>query len=161
MPDQDRKKMSVQYFREAYKAQEQGDVHTAIDLYKKSIDAFETPEALTFMGWALSFLNRYEEAIELCKRAINIDPEFGNPYNDIGAYMIELGRLDEAIPYLEEALRAPKYDTHCFPQYNLGRVWEKKGMIRKAQETYQRALEDNPDYKPALKALEQLKYVLN
>lgn len=153
--------MSVRYFREAYKAQESGNMQMAIELYQKSIDAFETPEALTFMGWALSFLKRYEEAIELCKRAIKIDPEFGNPYNDIGAYLIELDRLDEAVPYLEEANRAPRYDNYCYPRFNLGRVWEKKGMIRRAREAYQTALEANPDYGQAMKALDRLKYVLN
>ena len=30
-------------------------------------------------------------------------PTFGNPYNDIGAYLIAKGELDEAIEWLEKA----------------------------------------------------------
>jgi Flp pilus assembly protein TadD len=41
-----------------------------------------------------------EEAIAECHRAIEIDPDFGNPYNDIGAYLIERGDLRGAIPWL-------------------------------------------------------------
>src|SRR5881628_1104671 len=53
------------------------------------------------LGWTLSFQGRLEEATEECLRAIEIDPEFGNPYNDIGVYLMQRDRLDEAIPWLE------------------------------------------------------------
>jgi hypothetical protein len=39
-------------------------------------------------------------------RAIQVDPDFGNPYNDIGAYLINLGRHDEAMAWLEQAIGA-------------------------------------------------------
>ena len=54
-------------------------------------------------GLDLFVPGRLEEAIEECHKAIAVDPTFGNPYNDIGAYLIEMGRLDEAIPWLERA----------------------------------------------------------
>ncbi|OGQ05800.1 MAG: hypothetical protein A2W61_06795 [Deltaproteobacteria bacterium RIFCSPLOWO2_01_44_7] len=157
----EKKKMSVHYFRKAYEAQTHGDLGEAIELYQKSIDTFPTPEALTFLGWALSFLGKYDEAISFCKKAIDLDPDFGNPYNDIGAYFIELGKFDDAIPFLEKATKASRYDTYCFPHYNLGRVWEKKGMIIKAKQAFQRALEENPEYMLAVESLERLKYALN
>jgi len=55
-----------------------------------------------------------DEAIAECKRAIEVDPEFGNPYNDIGSYLIALGRHDEAIPWLEQAIVAPRYDPRHY-----------------------------------------------
>ena len=161
MVNNDRKKMSVRFFNEAYEAQMHGDIVGAIDLYQRSIEAFPTPEALTFLGWALSYLGKFEDAIQFCKKAIELDPEFGNPYNDIGAYLIEMNKLDEAIPFLEQATHAKRYETQCYPYYNLGRVWEKKGMIRKAMELYQKALEEEPDYRTAQESLERLKFALN
>ena len=151
----------MQYFQQAYQAQSQGDLVSAVELYQKSIEAFPTPEALTFLGWTLSFMGKFEEAIGFCQRAIQLDPDFGNPYNDIGAYLIELNKLDEAVPYLEKATKAPRYETHCYPHYNLGRVWEKKGMIKKARQAYQKSLEENPEYGIAGEALERLQYALN
>src|SRR5439155_960523 len=82
-----------------------------------------TAEAHTFHGWALSFMGRYDDAIEECKRAIDVDPSFGNPYNDIGAYLIEVGRLDEAIPWLERAIAAPRYCCYFYAYTNLARVY--------------------------------------
>ena len=161
MDKQNRKKMSVKYFQEAYQAHGHGDVNSAIQLYTKSIEAFPTPEALTYLGWALSFLGKFEEAITSCKKAIVLDPEFGNPYNDIGAYLIEMGKLDEAVPFLEKATKAQRYESYYFPHYNLGRVWEGKGMIHKARQAYQKALEVNPEYAIAKESLDRLKYVLN
>ena len=40
----------------------------------------------------------FAAAIADCHRAIDLDPEYGNPYNDIGAYYLELGQLDDTIP---------------------------------------------------------------
>src|SRR5262249_38344426 len=59
---------------------------------RRSIAIHPTAEAHTFLGWTLSHLGRHEDAIAECKTAIAVDPLFGNPYNDIGAYLIELGR---------------------------------------------------------------------
>jgi tetratricopeptide (TPR) repeat protein len=32
-----------------------------------------------------------DDAIAECKKAVELDPDLGNPYNDIGAYLIEKG----------------------------------------------------------------------
>ena len=61
----------------------------------------------------------YDSAIAECQKAIEIDPDFGNPYNDIGAYLIQQGELDEAIPYLEQAMEAKRYSTPHFPHYSI------------------------------------------
>ena len=149
------------YFEEAYQHQVKGELEEAVALYKKSIEAFPTAEAHTFLGWAYSFDGRLDEAIAECRRAIEIDPDFGNPYNDIGAYLIEQGSLDEAIPWLEKATRATRYESYCFPHYNLGRVYERKRQWAKAIECYQRSLEHNPQYKLAKDSLRRLRSMLN
>ncbi|MDA1314254.1 MAG: tetratricopeptide repeat protein [Acidobacteria bacterium] len=76
----------------------EGRVEEAVELYEQSIAAKPTAEGYTYRGWAMSFLGRIDEAIADCKKAILIDPEFGNPYNDIGAYLMQKGQLDDAIP---------------------------------------------------------------
>ena len=57
-----------------------------------------TAEAHTFLGWAYSFLGDYESAITECRNAIELDPDFGNPYNDIGAYLIQQGDSTKPMP---------------------------------------------------------------
>ena len=94
------------HFQRAYEAQMAGRLDEAIEHYRRSIALHPTAEAHTFLGWTYSFQGRHEDAIAECHTAIAVDPDFGNPYNDIGAYLIELGRHGEAIPWLERAKRA-------------------------------------------------------
>ena len=152
---------ALRFFQEGYEKQTQGQLDEAITLYKKSIEMLPTAEAYTFLGWAYSFQGRYDEAIEECRKAIEVDPDFGNPYNDIGAYLIETGRYEEAIPWLEKATKAKRYESTCFPHYNLGRVWEQKGDWAKALLSYQNALRDNPQYVLAERALKRLQGMMN
>jgi len=148
--------VAMVYFRLAYEHQMRGDLEEAIANYKKSIDLYPTTEAHTFLGWTYSFLNRYDEAIEECKKAIAIDPEFGNPWNDNGAYLIEKGELDRALPFLRRATQARRYDSRCFPWANMARIWEQVGARFQALECYRRALAENPDYAVAQAAIRRL-----
>jgi tetratricopeptide (TPR) repeat protein len=102
-------------WKEGYRHQMRGDLANAIASYRQSIEACPTAEAHTFLGWALSFAGRLQDAIQHCLKAIEIDPEFGNPYNDIGVYLIEQDRDDEAIPWLEKAKQAPRYEPRQVP----------------------------------------------
>ena len=155
------KSEASRYFEEGYQKQTEGALDEAVGLYLKSIELFPTAEAHTFLGWAYSFQGRYDEAIAECHKAIEIDPDFGNPYNDIGAYLIERGKFDEAIPWLEKATHAKRYESYCFPHYNLGRVWERKGDWARAIECYRNALRENSDYTLAKQALARLQGIMN
>ncbi len=129
----------------------------AVAEYRKSIAAKPTAEGHTFLGWSLSMLKRYPEAIAECKKAIPLDPDFGNPYNDIGVYLVALDRLDEAIPYLKKAMRAKRYCCYQFAHHNMGRVWVMKGKYEEARRSFKKALEYDPDYGPSKQALQVLR----
>lgn len=152
---------AVQLFHEAYRRQMEGELEEAINLYRESIHCYPTAEAYTFLGWTLSFQGQYEDAIEECKKAIAVDPDFGNPYNDIGAYLINLGKLDEAIPWLEKAMQAGRYEAYHYPHCNLGRVYLAKGMLKKALEEFEKALAIEPNYTFARQAAEAIQQQLN
>jgi len=128
----------------ARRFQMKGEFAEAIRLYRRSLALQPTAEAFTYLGWTYSMMNRYQEAIDSCKLAIEVDDTFGNPYNDIGAYLIELKQWDEAIPWLEKAISAPRYDARQYPHMNLGRVYEHQGRYKSALASYDRALEIDP-----------------
>ncbi len=140
----------------AYEKQMAGDLRGAIRLYRASIDEHPSAEAHTFLGWSYSFQGRYEEAIEECKTAISMDPDYGNPYNDIGSYLVSLDRPEEAIPWFEKAKQAPRYEPRHLPYINLGRVYLEMGRPQEAArefeqaDFFQSALEDHdlPDEDP-------------
>src|SRR5580704_11642833 len=116
------------------------ELNAAVGFYSQSIETFPTAEAYTFRGWAYQSFGRIDDAIEECKRAIEVDPEFGNPYNDIGAYLIAKGEPDAEIEWLERAKSAPRYDPRHFPFMNLGRLYAEKGMVLKAIAEFEEAL---------------------
>jgi len=136
----DRLRRAQQLFVEAYRLHMAGDVEGAIGRYQESIASSPTAEAHTFLGWAYSFMDRLEDAIAECKKAIAVDPEFGNPYNDIGSYLLKQGKLDEAIPWLDKAINATRYEPRHYPHCNLGRIYWAKGMLNRAIAEFERAL---------------------
>lgn len=159
--DEKRLAEAMEFFRRAYEHQMRGELDEAVRLYTRSIETYPTAEGYTFRGWTYSFQGRIDDAIAECMKAIEVDPTFGNPYNDIGAYLVEQDRLDEAIPWLEKALVAPRYESYCFPHVNLGRVYEMKKMFRKALQHYQEALEENPKHLGAWQAVARLSAMSN
>ena len=128
----------------------------AIRLYKESIALCPTADAHTYLGWAYSFQGRIDEAIAQCEIAIQLDPEFGNPYNDIGVYLMQQQKLDEAVPWLEKAKQAKRYEPRHFPYLNLGRVYAAKGMLQKALEEFRGALKLNPGDADLAQIIEQV-----
>ena len=161
MKENDKYSEAIDDFNLAYKFHLDGKIEEAIEYYKKSIKTFPTAKAHTFLGWAYSIQGKFEEAIVECKIAIELDPEYGNPYNDIGSYLIVIKQYDEAIYWLEQALDAPKYDLRYYPLFNLGLIYEKKGDWYTAISYYKDAIEINPDYAQAKSALTKLTSLLN
>jgi Tfp pilus assembly protein PilF len=159
--DETRHELAMRFFQEAYRLQMKKEFEEAIDLYKKSIEAYPTAEAYTFLGWTYSWMGRIDEAIAECHRAIEVDPTFGNPYNDIGSYLLMKGQVDDAIPWLERALQAPRYESYCYPHMNLGRVYEAKRNWIRAKEEYRKALEEDKNYRPAAEGLARMRGYLN
>jgi Tfp pilus assembly protein PilF len=148
-------------FEKAYRAQMKGELDRAVELYKDSLEVHPTAEAHTYLGWTYHDLGKADDAIAECKRAIALDPDFGNPYNDIGAYLIALGRYDEAIGWLQLAVKAPRYGPRHYPHFNLGRAYFAKDMLRSAKESFQKALDIEPGYDLARQAVESLRRMVN
>jgi Tfp pilus assembly protein PilF len=154
-------KEAEEFFKKGYEAQMAGDLDAAISYYKQSLKVFPTAEAHTFLGWAYSFQGRYDDAIRECEIAIAVDPDFGNPYNDIGAYLIEMGRPTDAIPWLKKAMEAKRYEARHYPHFNLSRVLAKQGKVYEAIAEVRSALTIEPGYALARRELHRLLGQLN
>ncbi len=157
MSNQEKRQEAMELVGKAYQHHMRGEIERAIELYTKSLELHGTPEAYTYRGWARSYHKEFEAAIEDCHRALDLDPEFGAPYNDIGAYYLELGAVEDAVPWLRMALKAKRYETYCYPHFNLGRAFEAQGRLELALDHYQNALRENPGYTLAAKAVERIR----
>jgi Tfp pilus assembly protein PilF len=94
-------------------------------------------------------------------RAIEVDPDFGNPYNDIGCYLMQQGKLDEAVPWLERAKQAKRYEPRQFPYMNLARIHVKQGRWWDALREFEGAVRLAPADAELRRALHSLRGRLN
>jgi tetratricopeptide (TPR) repeat protein len=152
---------ACRYFERAYTAHMAGRFDEAIELYNQSLAVCPTAEAHTFLGWVYSMQHRLEDAIACCHCAIEVDADFGNPYNDIGAYLIELGRLEEAIPWLERAKHTARYEPRHYPHINLGRIHVMRNDIPAAARELRAAVAIEPGHVSARRELHRLMGLLN
>ena len=129
----------------------------AIGTFLQSIDIHPTAEGHTYLGWSMSKMGLFDDAIAKCKKAIALDPDYGNPYNDIGAYLIELGRPEEAIPWFEKATKAKRYCCYQYAHFNMGRVFLDQGRLAETKRAFERALAIDPEYRLARRGLEIVK----
>ena len=91
-------------------------------------------------------------AIENCEKAIALDPELGNPCNDMAVYLMEKNELSEALNWLDRALCAPRYDSRHFSHYHRGRILERMARFTEARSAFGEAIKLAPDWQPAQQA---------
>jgi Tfp pilus assembly protein PilF len=161
MADRPTLRRATELWQEAYRYQVEGNVDRAIELYRHSIEVYPTAEAHTFLGWAMSFQGHLAEATQECLRAIEIDAEFGNPYNDIGVYLMQQDKLDESISWLEKAKQAKRYEPRQFPCLNLGRIYIRQRRWWEALREFEEAVRLAPRDVRAARTLHRLRGRLN
>lgn len=141
---------------EGLRAASQGLHDRAMRRFKASLCLERTSEAYTYWAWMESLKNNYHVAIHLCREAIRLDPDFGNPYNDIGSYNVALGNLDEALDWFEQAKRATRYGPKHYPYMNCGRIYRERNEHWRALREYKQAQKLAPQEDGIRAAIEEL-----
>lgn len=155
------RKRAKDLFDKGMEAVSRGNIHGAREAFRSSSEFFETAESLTFWGWMEFQLGDVEAAIKLCQRAILIDPDFGNPYNDIGSYLISQGKMDEAVDWLEKAKLAKRYEPRHYPFMNLARIYTTQGKPVMAMGELERARRLAPNDPEILRMMQSIRLILN
>jgi len=131
----------------------EGDVKKARSEFITSYKLAPTADALTYWGWMEHLLGRNARAMNLCHRAIDLDPDYGNPYNDIGSYLLSDGHAEAAIPWFERATRAKRYVPREYPHINLGKIFAAQKHYAKALLHFEQALAFAPGHPEVLDAI--------
>ena len=153
--------LAVEYFDTAYKLHVDGKLENAIVAYRASIRMCPTAKAYTCLGVVYSLQGKYDLAIEECKKAVELEPDFGESYHDIGSYLVSLGREEDAIHWFEKAIEMNSADSNCHSYYNLGKIYEKKGDWLKALKHFNKAITIDDNYEPAQNAVIKISTLLN
>jgi adenylate cyclase len=100
--------------------------------------------AYSLKGAFLSLRDLIEKAIDLERRALAIDPNLADAYSWLGAALLNLGRTDEAMAAVREAIRLEPDNGQA--HQTLARVyWVGGGDFQAAIPEFERAIELNPE----------------
>jgi tetratricopeptide (TPR) repeat protein len=87
------------------------------ELYDEAVDLFAE--------------DRFDEAIELYKKALEIDPRYGDALHGLALCYQAKGDLDSAIEVTKRYIEQEPEDILAFT--NLSMFYQKKGMIKEAE----------------------------
>lgn len=132
------------------------DYPAAIARYRSALRLHPTARTHTYLAWSLSRLGRYRAAVRHCRRAIELDPGYPNAYNDLGSYLIDLGRPADAIPWLKRAAQFTDYCCPHYVHYQLGRAMLLQARVEDARRELETALSIRPNYTAARRLLRSI-----
>ena len=135
----------------------EGRYEDAVSLYRRALARHPTARIHNYLAWSLSELDRYREAADHARKAIALDPSYPNAYNDLGAYLIELGRPRDAEPWLRRAMAMEGYCCPHFAHFQMGRALLLEGRVNAASKELRRALAIHPRYRPAVELLREIR----
>jgi hypothetical protein len=111
----------------------------ALVFFEKSRRLHETSEVLTLIGWVYSLLDNLERGKKFCLKAIEVDPDYGPAYNDIGSYLLQEGDVNESVRWFNLAKNAPIYQNKEYPYINMGRAFLMQKKYSQALEEFKQA----------------------
>ncbi|MEE8320312.1 MAG: tetratricopeptide repeat protein [Gammaproteobacteria bacterium] len=127
-----------------------------LDLLERDLSAIlkddpDNAQALNALGYTLADrTDRYQEAYELIKRALELNPDDFYILDSMGWVLYRLGKLDEAVEHLRKALELrndPEIAAH------LGEVLWVIGDKQAARKIWDTALQDTPEDARLLKVI--------
>ncbi|MHA1385406.1 MAG: tetratricopeptide repeat protein [Candidatus Helarchaeota archaeon] len=137
---------------EGIKKEDEGDYDGAIKKYELCV------KIDPYYQWAYYNLGRMygdkkknnEKAIELYKKAVSVNKNYGDGWNNLGNIYSRINQLSYAKEAYEKSIQSVGYKSKHYPYYNLGLIYEKVGNLDKALEHFLKATELKKDYAKAL-----------
>jgi tetratricopeptide (TPR) repeat protein len=86
-------------------------------------------------GKKLAEEGAYQPALEAFFAAIDADPDFAAPYNNVAAMCLQIGSHDQALVYAAKALDLAPMDRSIF--LACGEILARTGHVDKARELYE------------------------
>ncbi len=119
--------------------QKLGDDEAALEHAQAAVRAAPGEAVHHFnLGCLLALKKRYEESISSLRRAIEIDPDYANAYNELGNVYLDLDRPAEARKAFEAGLKRDR--TLAKLHKNLGRTALAEGHPEEAIQRLEKAL---------------------
>lgn len=125
------------------------DYEAAIQAYREIVrqQPLET-EGYWRLGRLLAGEARTDEAIDVLRKGIAVDPESKNLFNSLGTVLSSLGKHSEAISAHQRYVALAPNEPNAYD--SLGLTYQWAGDYDRARENFERALEINPSFEVAV-----------
>ncbi len=121
------------------------DYEAAIKSFRDIIERYPLEvEAYQRLGRLLHGEDRFDEAVEILKQGLVIDPGAKELYNSLGSTYSDMGHHDDAIPTYQHYVQLAAQEPNSHDSLGLG--YEGAGRYNEAIEEYERALSIKPDF---------------
>ena len=162
--DQDNEILNAKfYFNYAVTAEQAGLYEKAADLLRKSIafDPANSAEAYNYLGYMWADHNmRLDEAEEMIKRALQIEPNNGSYLDSLGWLEFRQGKYDQALANLLRAAKnMDREDPIVFE--HIGDTYLKLHRVPEALESWQKALTLDPKNKKLAEKIESTRTTIS
>jgi len=145
-----------------------GHQHIYEKSYAKALESFTkaskikiTSQCLNLIGWVHSLQGNMAQAKEHCLEAIKIDPNLGDPYNDMGSYLLLEGKIKECLEWFNLAKKAKHYVNREFPYINAGKAYLMEKKYDQALHEFSTALEYVPYQQELVKTIKKLRNMIS
>jgi tetratricopeptide (TPR) repeat protein len=136
-------KDALGYLNKAYISMKEHDFAAALARQKKALFLSQDPiiksSLYNGIGYCLTRLGDYQSSLSYFDKAIELDPKFAYPHDNLGYALIILDRLEEGKKHLTDALNLDGNDD-AYSYRNLAVYHEKKGNIEEANKNFELAL---------------------
>lgn len=82
-----------------------GKLEEAIQAHEKSVSLMPSPLGYANLANVLEKAGKYEASADACRKALEMDPNYGLAHNNLGVALYRLGRVEEAVSSLQQAAR--------------------------------------------------------
>ncbi len=107
------------------------------------------PVTLLWLGEGYRRQGHDAKALDAMKRAIELRPSYRDAHNNLSAFYLQLERWEEAITHAQVLIDDPLYSRPWMAFSNRGWAQYNLGLIDKARESLEMALEFRADFWPA------------
>jgi tetratricopeptide (TPR) repeat protein len=96
------------------------------------------------LGYYSIRVKNYEQSVSYFKNSIQIIPDYGYAYYNLGYALIQLGELEEGKEWLDKAMETENNDV-AYTYRNLALYYQAKGTIKKAEEYFKKSFDSITD----------------
>ena len=147
--------LAVGYFK-------QGKLEYALQNSKKALQAkSDYAPAHSVIALIYEQMQKFDDADDHFKEAIQLDPEDGGLYNNYGVFLCKRKQYEQADRYFLKALAIPQYPTPELAYENAGACAREAHKYDKAEQYLSEALKRNPKLPVSLINMAEIRFEKN